>query len=66
MYRIKSLKSFFDISKISNNYKSWNLKNDENEVKNNKTLKTLLNYHNSRLDHIKEKYDFLSYQTKNE
>ena len=49
MYRIKSLKSFFDISKISNNYKSWNLKNDENEVK----LKTLLKYHNSRLDHIK-------------
>lgn len=53
MYRIKSLKSFYDISKISNNYKSWNLKNDENELKNNKTLKTLLNYHNSRLDHIK-------------
>ena len=66
MYRVESLKLFDDISKVSNKYKSWHLKDDKNEVKDNRKLKTLLNYHNSRLDHIKEKYDFLSYQTKNE
>lgn len=66
MYRVESLKLFDDINKVSNKYKSWHLKDDENEVKDNRKLKTLLNYHNSRLDHIKEKYDFLSYQTKNE
>ena len=66
MYRVESLKLFGDISKVSDKYKSWHLKDDENEIKDNRKLKTLLNYHNSRFDHIKEKYDFLSYQTKNE
>ena len=66
MYRVESLKLFGDISKISDKYKSWHLKDDENEIKDNRKLKTLLNYHNSRFDRIKEKYDFLSYQTKNE
>ena len=62
MYRVESLKLFGDISKVSDKYKSWHLKDDENEIKDNRKLKTLLNYHNSRFDHIKEKYDFLSYQ----
>ena len=66
MSRVESLKLFGDISKVSDKYKSWHLKDDENEIKDNRKLKTLLNYHNSRFDHIKEKYDFLSYQTKNE
>ena len=66
MYRVESLKLFGDISKVSDKYKSWHLKDDENEIKDNRKLKTLLNYHNSRFDRIKEKYDFLSYQTKNE
>ena len=59
MYRVESLKLFGDISKVSDKYKSWHLKDDENEIKDNRKLKTLLNYHNSRFDHIKEKYDFL-------
>ncbi len=66
MYRVKSLKLFDDISKVSDKYKSWHLKDDENEVKDNRKLKELLNNHNSMLEHIKEKYYFLSYQTKNE
>ena len=57
MYRVESLKLFGDISKVSDKYKSWHLKDDENEIKDNRKLKTLLNYHNSRFDHIKEKYD---------
>ena len=56
MYRVESLKLFSDISKVSDKYKSWHLKDDENEIKDNRKLKTLLNYHNSRFDHIKEKY----------
>lgn len=66
MYRVESLKLFNDINKISNKYKSWTLKNNDTEVKYNRILKGLLNYHNSRINHIKEKYDFLYYQTKNE
>lgn len=66
MDRVESLKLFNDISKISNKYKSWFLKNNENEIIENRKLKTLLNYYNSRLDDLKEKYDFLYYQTKNE
>ena len=67
MYRVESLKLFGDISKVSDKYKSWHLKDDENEIKDNRKLKTLLNYHNSRFDHIKRKnMIFLSYQTKNE
>ena len=57
MSRVESLKLFGDISKVSDKYKSWHLKDDENEIKDNRKLKTLLNYHNSRFDHIKEKYD---------
>ena len=66
MYRYESLKLFNDISKISNKYKSWTLKKNSTEVKYNRILKESLNYHNSRINHIKEKYDFLSNQTKNE
>ena len=45
MYRVESLKLFGDISKVSDKYKSWHLKDDENEIKDNRKLKTLLNYH---------------------
>ena len=47
MYRVESLKLFGDISKVYDKYKSWHLKDDENEIKDNRKLKTLLNYHNS-------------------
>ena len=50
MSRVESLKLFGDISKVSDKYKSWHLKDDENEIKDNRKLKTLLNYHNSRFD----------------
>ena len=33
MYRVESLKLFGDISKVSDKYKSWHLKDDENEIK---------------------------------
>lgn len=66
MYRGETLKLLDNISKVSDKYKSWHLKDDENEVKDNRKLKVLLNYHSSRLDNIKEKYDFLYNQTKNE
>ena len=36
MYRYESLKLFNDISKISNKYKSWTLKNNSTEVKYNR------------------------------
>ena len=66
MYKVESLKLFSDICKVSDKYKSWNLKDDKNEIQDNRKLKMLLKYHNSRFNHIKEKYDFLFYQTKNE
>ena len=42
MSRVESLKLFGDISKVSDKYKSWHLKDDENEIKDNRKLKTLL------------------------
>ena len=33
MSRVESLKLFGDISKVSDKYKSWHLKDDENEIK---------------------------------
>ena len=66
MYKVESLKLFSDISNVSNKYKSWCLKNDDKEIDDNRKLKILLNYHKSKANNIKEKYDFLSNQTINE
>lgn len=66
MYKVENLKLFNDIRKVSDKYKSWHLINDENEIKDNLELKKLLKYHNSRLNYIKSKYDFLYNETKNQ
>lgn len=49
MYKVESLKLFSDICKVSDKYKSWNLKDDKNEIQDNRKLKMLLKYHNSMI-----------------
>lgn len=66
MYEVESVKLFNDINKVSDKYKSWHLNDNEKEVIDNRKLKSLLGHHKSNINDLKEKYNFLTYQTKNE
>ena len=62
MSRVESLKLFGDISKVSDKYKSWHLKDDENEIKDNRKLKTLKNKSKDELHKILNEFNNFYYK----
>jgi hypothetical protein len=63
MKNLESLKLFKDLQLVSTKYTTLKLKDTEEELQDNKKLKSLLEFHKSNLDNIKEKSNFVLEQT---
>lgn len=66
MNNIESLQLFKNLQLVSSKYSDIRLKNNINEIENNRKLKSSLNHYYSKIDDINEKCAFVSSKTKDD
>ncbi|MGL5313466.1 MAG: hypothetical protein ACRC92_09480 [Peptostreptococcaceae bacterium] len=66
MNKLESLKLFQDLQLVSSRYADLKLKDNNQDIEDNKKLNSLLEFYKSNIKQIKERSHFISVQTRNE